>query len=391
MSLDISCINIIADINTSCNVPKIGDYRQVGVMFPQEDIDQSSIVNDGCSTKFNLKVPSAIRIFDRSFTPFKGSEVTEENKERFKVYNDTVIVPIIDMTPDNAYIYSKLANGSGRWTVILGIQEGTDSEKNHYQVFGMTTGLVVKSKVQDKANQAYLAITMTEENSGLPARFYFDTNKAATEAKLESYLGYQQITGMTIPDGNSTPMRAYVEVDSDKICYAVMPDGRVLTSISGVINAQYTNFGGRVRLVIPKTTTRLSTIGGAGSIASDFYSVFESNLTGAITSSIYVSNVIVPNTVNLYVGGNANLTTFYAPKAQQISLTGCALTAKSIGDFLLSAVANNNLAVSCNAAFTGGTNATAMAISTYLFNDSDVVTLLDWIDSNLPNWTITFN
>ena len=43
---------------------------------------------------------------------------------------------------------------------------------------------------------------------------------------------------MTIPDGNSTPMRAYVEVDSDKICYAVMPDGSVLTSTSGVITAQ---------------------------------------------------------------------------------------------------------------------------------------------------------
>jgi hypothetical protein len=70
----------------------------------------------------------------------------------------------------------------------------------------------------------------------------------------------------------------------------------------------------------------------------------------------------------------------------------CALTAKSIGDFLFAAAQNNPTANGI-ANFSGGTNAGTVAVSQYMSNDhnDNGNWLSDFIQDKLFHWTITLN
>ena len=148
-------------------------------------------------------------------------------------------------------------------------------------------------------------------------------------------------------------------IDNDKIGYIRLPNGVILQTVSGVINTIYTGVGGRITYYVPKNTSVVN--------------VSESGLTGDIVynglSEIHA--IAVPITkltsnestiVQSY--GNSLLTVIEANKTVTLIASGCALTAKSIGDILYKAYADNRANVNFN--FTGGTNAAASAVYSYL-------------------------
>ena len=114
-------------------------------------------------------------------------------------------------------------------------------------------------------------------------------------------------------------------IDNDKIGYIRLPNGVILQTVAGVINTIYTGVGGGVTYYVPKDAT-----------------LVDISLSGVSGQSIY--------------DGGLELKT--------INASNCALTAKSIGDILYAAYADNRANVNYN--FTGGTSAGATAINAYL-------------------------
>lgn len=137
-----------------------------------------------------------------------------------------------------------------------------------------------------------------------------------------------------------------------------MPNGDILQTVAGVINTIYTGIAGGINYYVPKNTSVVN--------------VSESGLTGDLVynglSEIHV--IAVPITkltsnestiVQSY--GNSSLTVIEANKAVTLIASGCALTAKSIGDILYAAYADNRANV--NFDFSGGTNAANGLIEDY--------------------------
>lgn len=147
-------------------------------------------------------------------------------------------------------------------------------------------------------------------------------------------------------------------IDNDKIGYVRLPNGVILQTVSGVINTIYTGVGGRITYYVPKNTSVVN--------------VSESGLTGDIVyngmSEIHVIAVpITKLTLNestiVQSYSNSLLTVIEANKTVTLSASGCALTAKSIGDILYAAYADNRANV--NFDFSGGTNAANGLIEDY--------------------------
>ena len=164
-------------------------------------------------------------------------------------------------------------------------------------------------------------------------------------------------------------------IDSDKIGYIRLPNGDILQTVAGVINTIYTGIAGGINYYVPKNTSVVN--------------VSESGLTGDLVyNGLSEIHAIAVNITKLTSNestivqsyGNSALTVIEANKAVTLIASGCALTAKSIGDILYAAYADNRANV--NFDFSGGMNAAYSAIDDYLVNtysvDIDtVVTALD--------------
>jgi len=136
----------------------------------------------------------------------------------------------------------------------------------------------------------------------------------------------------------------YLQVDADKFCYIVQPDGSVLTSTLGIISTTWGGTAGQVSLVIPK--------GEPLNISnSDFIGTLKTNAT-------------------------------------VINASGCDFTAKQIGDFLIYESKLNPTA-NGTANFSGGLNAAEDGIDDYL--SITYGTTLIGVLALIPNWTITLN
>ena len=101
--------------------------------------------------------------------------------------------------------------------------------------------------------------------------------------------------------------------------------------------------------------------------------MINSGLTGAIIyngisefsmSESSVTSLIANNTDYLDLNGSGSLANLVDGKAVTCTAVGCALTAKSIGDILYQAYVDNRANVNYN--FSGGTNAAASAVYSYL-------------------------
>lgn len=165
-------------------------------------------------------------------------------------------------------------------------------------------------------------------------------------------------------------------IDNDKIGYIRLPNGVILQTVSGVINTIYTGVGGRITYYVPKDNANINIDGCdiAGNLTLNADSSF------SFAGCTHITGLNSQNGLVFNFGGSNNFANFVAPKATTIYGTNCALTAKSIGDILYAAYADNRANVNFN--FSGGTNAAYGAIDDYLINtysvDIDtVVTALD--------------
>jgi hypothetical protein len=185
----------------------------------------------------------------------------------------------------------------------------------------------------------------------------------------------------------------YLEVDNNKVCYVILPNGGILTSTSGVINYDWEGEAGRVKLIVPKDSTLLKIA------ESKFIGGLTAEEAGIINTglSTLITRVIAPHATQMYISSCPLLAEFTAPIATVVSASICALTAKSIGDYLWLGVYTNNPTASGTADFSGGTNATAEDITTYMgdagyLDNSEVFAGVEaWIASVLATWTISLN
>jgi hypothetical protein len=192
------------------------------------------------------------------------------------------------------------------------------------------------------------------------------------------------IRGLSVSSGQVSPQKIYLEVDANKVCYVVQPNGVVLTSTAGKIDVNYTGSGGNVQLIIPKNTDGFQINNSA------LIGIINLTLTETYFSAIscpFVSKIITKGNDTLIAGGSLMLTNLYCKNKTTVNVNSCSLTAQSIGDFLLDAIANNRTYAGTLIA-TGGTNAGATAVNSYLITRG---TTLAAVRTQLATWTITLN
>jgi hypothetical protein len=140
-----------------------------------------------------------------------------------------------------------------------------------------------------------------------------------------------------MPTGGSVKLT----VDSDKTGYVILPNGVLLTTVAGVINATYSGLEGNILYLVPNN--------------ADVISIANSGIEGGV---IYDGSRI------LDCDGNIALVSIIADNTKVVYSTGSSLTAKAIGDIL------QNLYTldvdGCEIAFDGGANALQGAVDTYL-------------------------
>ena len=148
-------------------------------------------------------------------------------------------------------------------------------------------------------------------------------------------------------------------IDSDKIGYIRLPNGDILQTVAGIINTIYTGIAGGINYYVPKTTAEID-ISSSGVRGNIVYNGLSEIHVIAVPITKLTSNE--STIVQSY--GNSLLTVIEANKTVTLIASGCALTAKSIGDILYAAYADNRANV--NFDFSGGTNAVASAVYSYL-------------------------
>lgn len=190
-----------------------------------------------------------------------------------------------------------------------------------------------------------------------------------------------------MPNGGAVKLA----IDTDKVGYVRLPTGGVLETVDGAIDAVYNGSEGRITYYVPKDSAvaefdNANITGITGNISTDFAGQCK------FSSQVYLTGITVTETTYLTCIADASLTNLVAPKAVEVYASGCALTAKSIGDFLIAASVNNPTE-SGIADFSGGTSANKGDIKAYMeiALDTTITSLGDWIAANLATWTITYN
>lgn len=240
--------------------------------------------------------------------------------------------------------------------------------------------IAVEFTSREGMEEAYSEYLLTADISGIPT----------TE-------NYEDIAGLTIGSGVATPQKCFLRVDSDKSCYVVLPDGSVLSSSAGVIDYNWTGNAGRVKLIVPKTTSTIGLTSSDFNSKSKFVGKFETiicdnpNLSIDIRANSLITSVVAKNAARVDITNSTGITSVVSGNAINLYAQDCSLTAKSIGDFLFAAAANNTTAIGV-ANFTGGNNADFSAIENYMAGVVEQVGSMGldfWIEARLSNWTIT--
>jgi len=217
------------------------------------------------------------------------------------------------------------------------------------------------------------------------------------------------ITGLTIGDGSVTPQN--INILTGAQTYLTLPDGVVVPITAGIVSdTNWAGSAGNLKFCTIKGVNQInftscdfggnivtSSIGGVISINDPANPSLTTKINKAYfnsTSSITINTrgllyleAAKATTVTAY--SNTLMESFYAPKATNLRVENCALTANSIGDFLIAASVNNPTAVGASANFSGGTNANRAAINAYLITKSTTLAAIELIID--PTWTLTFN
>ena len=137
-----------------------------------------------------------------------------------------------------------------------------------------------------------------------------------------------------------------------------LPNGGILATTAGVINYTYTGIRGRITYYVP-TNTSIVDVSSSGLSGEIVYNGV--NEIHAI--SVPITKLTANKSTIIQAYSNSLLTIVEANKVVTLVASGCALTAKSIGDILYQAYIDNRAHV--NYVFNGGTNAAYGAIEDY--------------------------
>ena len=245
-------------------------------------------------------------------------------------------------------------------------------------VFGFERGLRLKTTSQD--------LNSTETHGGI--LLTFDENQVNSPMLFGSETLYDWQDYDLIYGGSSgTTATVKLTVDNDKTGYIKLPNGTVLATTAGVIDTTYSGVAGEITRYVPKNNVGYISMVGSTTLGDITYTGnkrIEFSVIAGITG-------FTSNTVDRVVGiGCTHLAKAVLPKSYYINLSGCILTAKSIGDILYSAHVDNRASVVFN--FSGGTNANETAIAAYMLStyNLDLSNVLEDLTSGLGG-IITLN
>lgn len=263
MGFNLNCLNLGENINDdACDEVVVGEFQRTGVMLPYSEIDKLTITKDGCKVNFDLVAGGGgVKIYDPSFMPFNGTKTETESKTRL-VYNQLVVIPVIERTPENAHIIDNLTKTNTRVVVLLKQEVYDEDGSNAWVLYGHETGLYVKEVKEDKANLNAYSITLRSDAVSKPDFFFYDTDFATTQAKVESFQDYD------IMKVNLVENTCVLAVSPNtRAAYLKLANGEIIEAVDGGIAiAPITEFQvGNALIYVQKSTNALAStfLGGA--------------------------------------------------------------------------------------------------------------------------------
>jgi hypothetical protein len=344
-----------------------------------------SAINTGCSTPFGMEHNGYLTlrsgIVGKSITDLVATFTPSESViPVYQPAQDTAYKPKSD-GEKNAYGLIKFAK-----TIEVFLIPNTELSQNQimqlkddewvfvgkqidgqYIVFGLERGLRLKTTSQE--------LSSTETHGGI--LLTFDENMVNypmlfTDKATFNWIDYEVITTLTIGNGQITPKKVYLKVDSNKTCYGVLPNGMLLTSTSGAIDYDYTGVAGAVKLVVPKDSVNFIMYDGTTTAAAAF--VGEINLLG--------------NYGYVDTRGCFGITYLLAHNALIMLANNCDLSALSVANQLL-AFKENNPTYAGTAVFSNNTDANSANVNAELVLKG--TTLNDVVATELVTWTIAID
>lgn len=223
---------------------------------------------------------------------------------------------------------------------------------------------------------AYGVVTIVAETFDTCVITATSVNESKTcELVVVSDSAYEVITGLSLASGTVTPQVVYLEVDADKTCYVVLPDGSVLTSTTGIINTTWAGAAGAVTLIVPKDTVAF------GMNATGFIGILTTELTSITAQdNTLITGINAPNATFIDCSLSTSLASISAPNATHIDASGCALTAVAIAAQLAATIVNIADLSTIIFDFSGGTNAASSTWSAQAITDAQTIGQITYTD-----------
>ena len=138
----------------------------------------------------------------------------------------------------------------------------------------------------------------------------------------------ESIFGLTIPNRTVAPQKVYLEVDPDKACQVLIPQGdAIYDSTAGVVDSTWGGVSYPLILVIPKASSKVKL---NGSKYVGHYKSYTTKSLDAISCE-GLTGVSVPNCEGIDLSNSPDVMNVHAPNAIYLNLNGCALTVDTLG------------------------------------------------------------
>lgn len=337
-----------------------------------------TVINTGCPTTFGMErngylclrseinpktetdlvvsfVPRfIIPVYQPSENAYKPKSEGEKNAYGLTKFQKSIEVFLVANTQLSQEQIMSLKDDD--WVAVLKQRDET------IIVFGFERGLRLKTTSQDlNSTETHGGILLTFDENQVNSPMLFGSET------LYDWSDFDTIYGGTIANGGAVKLT----IDSDKTGYIKLPNGTLLTTVAGVINTTYSGVGGAITYYVPK-------LGAINDLI-----VSESDLIGAIkyngilteshfkSNNTFISELILPSSLLITTNNCNYLSNITAPKVSELYASGCALTAKSIGDILYQAYVDARMNVVYD--FSGGTNAS--------WEEDPVLSIVDYLNN----------
>lgn len=176
------------DITANCtNLIRPG-LQGIGYIINKSDIEsvsESDGIVDGIALKTGKKAYQIQQVGQR---PFNGTNIQLQQGDFVNTFNKVVSFVILDNSPSiSKEVVEPLANGE--FVVILENKYADEADKNYFEIVGLETGARATDLSQDKyENQAGWTVELTEAETPVANKFFFDTDYQKTQDALEALL-----------------------------------------------------------------------------------------------------------------------------------------------------------------------------------------------------------